>query len=152
MPRAKKELRQFICRDCPGKHSYHEYRIWYDKVRPNVAQSQCHVCEGMFEAVERGKEEGVHICNFTCDCGHPFIVQCEMSDTAPCYECWVWSSPHSFQPWRKINNKSGKPHHCSKCNGRGNCPNKRQHHHCLTIWSLWQRTQNEKIYRHTTNV
>lgn len=122
----RKELRQFICRECPGKYSHHKYRVWHGWVDSSYKKSQCHICKKMIEAVEHGKEEGVHNCNFRCQCGHTFVVHCEMSDTADCHRCDAWSSPHSFQPWHKINRISDNVHSCSKCNGRGNCPNKRR--------------------------
>ena len=124
MPRAK-ELRQFRCKECPGKYSHHEYRVWYERVYPNPARSQCNNCKEMVDAIPRGEEEGVHNCNFSCSCGNGFVVHCEMSDTAPCYGCRKWLSPHSFRPLQKIQRKTDNVHCCSKCNGKGDCPNKR---------------------------
>lgn len=119
------ELRQFICRKCPGKYSYHKYRLWYERVDTCDLKSECRGCRRMMDAVPRGEEEGVHNCNFACSCGNTFVVHCEMQDTAPCYECREWLSPHSFQPLRPINRKSDNVHCCSKCKGKGNCPNKK---------------------------
>lgn len=123
MPRDS-ELRQFRCDGCPGKYTHHEYRLWYERVNPNKPYSSCHVCKKNIVAVPRGKEEGVHVCRFSCQCDNQFTVWCRMEDTAPCYKCDVHVSPHSFNPLQqRINKKSDKVHNCSRCNGNGNCPN-----------------------------
>lgn len=126
------ELRQFICRGCPGKYTYHRYRLWYERVDASNPFSQCHVCEKMVHAVPRGEEEGVHICKFACqNCEEKrtFVVRCKMSNTAPCYshECLVnevWIRPHSFQGLRRINRKSDSSHLCDEPGCKeGKCPN-----------------------------
>ncbi len=129
--RGNKELRQFICRGCPGKYSYHKYRVWHGWVDSNYLKSRCHNCNKMKEAVPRGEEEGVHVCNFHCPCGNEYVVRCEMRDTACCYACRARGrvrqvAPHSFQPLRKIKKKTDNVHSCSKCNGSGDCPNMRR--------------------------
>lgn len=119
------ELRQFKCVNCRGKDPVkHEVHIWYERVDSENPKSVCRTCRRKIDAVPRGEEVGVHICNFSCTCGHEFVVQCEMRDTAPCYECGAPKVvPHSFQPLRKINRKTDRTHNCSKCNGGPNCPN-----------------------------
>lgn len=78
-------------------------------------------------AVYRGAEVGM--CEFSCaPCGKTFVVHCGMSDTASCYQCKMWLSPHSFRAPRAFRATAGnrnREHCCSKCNGQGECPNRR---------------------------
>ena len=145
-----RDLRQFICRGCPGKLESHKYRLWYARVNQDNPKSKCNHCEEMTDPVPRGEEEGVHLCIFSCS-NHPqpqqshnradddaeaaysFIVCCRMQCTAPCYECRkngedVAISPHGFKPLRRIQRKTSNVHNCSDCNGEGNCPNMRRQH------------------------
>ncbi len=49
-----RELRQFICLKCPGKDPQkHKIRLWYDRVDPSNAVSQCYSCKKMLFSVER---------------------------------------------------------------------------------------------------
>lgn len=125
--KSSRELRQFICHYCPGKYSHHKYRVWYARVKSDRPESECNNCRETKEAVRRGEEEGVHVCNFKCSCGHSFVVRCRMQDTAPCYGCHAGEVvPHSFQPLRRIKRCSDNVHKCSRCDGKGRCPNMRR--------------------------
>ena len=122
------ELRQFRCLTCPGKYQRHQYRLWYKRVCSAYPKSQCNVCKKMIDAVPRGEEEGVHICNFSCPCGHTYGVRCKMQNTAPCYSCRsrgkeVWLRPHSFLGLRWIHRMTDNVHECDECYGNGDCPN-----------------------------
>lgn len=126
------ELRQFICPGCPGKFSFHKYRLWYARIDEDNPKSICNVCKTMTAPVPRGEEEGVHLCLFKCSRNHSlFVVRCRMQCTAPCYGCRpeeVQVSPHGFKPLRRIKRKTSNEHNCSDCNGGGNCPNMRRQH------------------------
>ncbi len=121
------QLRQFICKTCPGKFAWHEFRLWYERV-PIDGTSRCYVCNQQKQPVPTGEELYVHICHFSCSIGHAlrmYTVRCKMSDTAPCYatDCCRQVSPHSFSPLRRINKQSDNVHNCSECNGCLGCPN-----------------------------
>lgn len=123
----RSDLRQFKC-ECPGKYEHHKYRLWYERVRGDDPKSKCHTCEKMKSAIPRGKEEGVLICYFWCSCNNKFTVQCRMEDTAPCYVCRAPAvSPLYFKSRHKIVRMTSNTHNCSRCHGRGNCPNKNNH-------------------------
>ena len=117
-------LRQFKCYKCKGKDGQ-KYHVWHKRVPNDNPTSKCRTCGEFRPAVPTGEEEGVKICHFSCTCGNAFVVQCEMSDTAPCYDCVKQKkvAPHSFEKLRKIDRKTGHTHNCSKCDGKGNCPN-----------------------------
>lgn len=121
------KLWQFKCTQCQGKHEWHEYRLWYQKVRGDQPRSRCHSCNRMKDAVPRGEEEGVFICFFVCQCGKKYTVRCTMQDTAPCYSCGDPYVPSChFEPRKKIVRKTNQKHNCSSCNGSGDCPNMRR--------------------------
>ena len=82
------------------------------------------MCGVEYEACPIGEEVGVGVCHFRCDCGHEYNVVCEMQDTAVCYECGVMVEPYEMEPLRRIKRKTKRTHSCSKCNGKGRCPNK----------------------------
>ena len=68
-------------------------------------------------------EDGVGACRFECDCGKKYTVLCEMTDTAECFSCHHDNEPMGWAPPREIDRESSLKHSCSKCRGRGNCPN-----------------------------
>ena len=116
-------LRQFKCHKCHGKHGQ-KYHLWHERVQDSDPRSKCFTCGELCEPVSTGEEEGVKICHFTCTCDNTFVVQCKMSNTAPCYACNEEEvSPHLFEKLRKIDKKTDNIHNCSECGGRGNCPN-----------------------------
>ena len=117
-------LRQFKCERCRGKDGQ-PYHLWHERVKDSDPKSKCYTCGNTYEAVPTGEEEGVKICHFTCECKNEFVVQCKMSNTAPCYACCPEEkvSPHSFEKLRKINRETDNSHNCSECDGKGNCPN-----------------------------
>ena len=109
----KKKLRQFQCVPCGD-------RTWFER----ATRSQCRECDGDGTLIPEGEETGVLACKFMCDCGNEYTVICEMTDTAKCYGCKRQdNSPYGFGPRNYINKKTDNKHSCSKCNGRGNCPN-----------------------------
>ena len=115
--------RQFKCEDCRG-YQGQKHHLWHERVPNANPKSQCHSCKKMHDPVPTGEEEGVKICHFTCSCGNEYVVQCEMSDTAPCYQCGSKQmSPHSFEKLRRIDRKTDNSHNCSKCDGKMKCPN-----------------------------
>ena len=115
MPRGR-ELRQFRC-DCDGHR-------WIAR----GTESQCNKCDEDGELIPEGEEVGVFVFNFHCDCGNQYTVKCERSDTAECYECGEQDNePLSIVPRGFIVRKTDKKHSCSKCRGRGNCPNLARH-------------------------
>lgn len=116
-------LWQFKCETCPGKHSWQPYKVWYERVAGKDPKSKCHSCGTMRKAVPRGEEKGVFICFVICTCEHRYTVRCEMQDTAPCYRCGQQVSPCHFEPRRRIHRKTDNTHNCSKCGGKGDCPN-----------------------------
>ena len=118
-------LRQFKCQACRGKQGQ-SYHLWHERVPNNDLKSKCFTCGKMCEPVPTGEEEGVKICHFKCACENEFVVQCKMSNMAPCYKCPAHKSnvsPHSFEKLRKIDRKTDNTHNCSECDGKGNCPN-----------------------------
>ena len=120
-------LRQFKCHKCQGKNRQ-KYHVWHKRVPDADPRSKCCTCGKPRQPVPTGEEEGVKICHFTCTCGNEFVVQCKMSNTAPCYRhsCDKKKvAPHSFEKLRKINKKTDNTHNCSECDGKGNCPNMR---------------------------
>lgn len=116
MPR-RRPLRQFKCEECD--------RLWWERAGPrNSPCSECHGCEQLKSAIPRGHEEGVGACKFICDCGNEYTVLCRRKDTAPCYKCNRKDVEScEFHPPRRLNRKTSNTHNCSRCNGRGNCPN-----------------------------
>lgn len=129
-----------MCSNCPGKRPHHPYNIWHEKVKDSDPRSECKHCKIRYQPVPRGQEVGVKLCHFHCSkCGNKFVSICEMSDTAPCYnyKCSEGAlSPCSFEKLRKINRKTDNKHNCSKCNGKGNCPNLRVFNQ-LQQWEWW---------------
>ena len=116
-------LRQFKCHKCRGKQGQ-EYHLWHERVPDDDPKSKCFTCGTLYEPVPTGEEEGVKICHFTCTCSNTYVVQCKMSNTAPCYDCNNKEvGPHSFEKLRKIDRKTENTHNCSECDGKGNCPN-----------------------------
>lgn len=71
-------------------------------------------------------DEKVGVCNFECDCGNTFICTVRMMDQAECYECGEWNDPSSWAPPGDYTRKSDAKHSCSRCDGKGNCPNLRK--------------------------
>lgn len=117
-------LHQFKCHKCRGKHGQ-EYHLWHERVPDADPRSKCFTCGTLCKPVPTGEEEGVKICHFGCTrCDNMYIVQCKMSNTAPCYICNKKDvAPHSFEKLRKIDRKTDNTHNCSECDGKGNCPN-----------------------------
>lgn len=118
-------LRQFKCHECTGKDGQ-KCHIWHKRVPDDNPTSKCRTCGKPRQAVPTGEEEGVKICHFTCgNCDNKFVVQCKMSNTAPCYGCDKNKevAPYSFEKLRKIDKKTENTHNCSECDGKGNCPN-----------------------------
>lgn len=69
-------------------------------------------------------EEKVGACKFECAvCGNEYTVICRMIDTATCYNCREENRPLSWAPPRDIQSESDNTHSCSRCNGKGDCPN-----------------------------
>ena len=100
--------------------------MWHERVTGADPKSRCFTCGKMCKPVPTGEEEGVKICHFSCTCDNAYVVQCKMSDTAPCYDCGEKQvAPHSFEKLRKIDRKTGNTHNCSECDGKGSCPNMR---------------------------
>lgn len=90
-------------------------------------RAKCKYCTQLSDAVPKGKEEGIGACNFKCKCGHQFTVVCEKTDTAPCYKCGKKDvSPYRLTPPRPVKRTTDNTHSCSKCDGKGDCPNIRQ--------------------------
>ena len=111
----KKKLRQFQCVPCRG-------RTWFER----ATRSQCRECDDDGTLIAEGEEIGVLARKFSCDCGNEYTVLCELTDTAECYGCKQQdNSPYGFWPRNYIKKKtaSDNKHSCSKCRGRGNCPN-----------------------------
>ena len=116
-------LRQFKCHKCRGKHGQ-EYHLWHERVPDTDPRSKCFTCGAKCQPVPTGEEEGVKICHFACTCKNTYVVQCKMSNTAPCYVCGEKAVvPHSFEKLRRIDKKTDNTHNCSECDGKGNCPN-----------------------------
>ena len=70
-------------------------------------------------------EERVGACTFECDCKHQYGSRGRMQDQAPCFKCGQMNSPLSWDP-RNIRRKTDAKHFCSRCMGKGNCPNLQQ--------------------------
>ena len=132
-PREEKRslcLRQFKCINTECSACGH---LWWKGVpEDREAAAKCRECGKPGKAVPKGQERGVGVCKFICECGNTYTVLCELTDTAPCYECRekgkkTDNSPCEFSPRQRIQKKTdtGNTHNCSKCNGGGDCPNLR---------------------------
>ena len=67
--------------------------------------------------------ERVGACKFECVCGKEYTAIVRMMDQAKCYHCHRLNNPLRWAPPRDIERLSDAKHSCSRCNGRGNCPN-----------------------------
>ena len=117
--------RQFKCgnANCSRKGC-----LWWKLVCEieETIRAKCKYCSQLSDAIPKGKEEGIGACKFKCKCGNQFTAVCEMTDTAPCYKCNENISPDRLTPPRRVKKTTDNTHNCSKCNGKGDCPNIRQ--------------------------
>lgn len=76
-------------------------------------------------------EETVGLCKFEClHCENEYTVICRIGDTAECYNCHVINRPLNMTPLEDNNSQLSQGgadcnHSCSRCNGKGRCPNLR---------------------------
>ncbi len=120
--------RQFECTKCNPPNPRYSVCRWFKRCPDNKpAQTRCRGCNELKTACERGDENGVGVCSFTCECGQTYSVVCRMSDTATCFKCHKVNNPDEMGPRRRINKKTDNKHSCSRCNGSGKCPNMSSH-------------------------
>lgn len=125
----KKPLRQFECRQCNS--------LWWERAGPkNNPSTQCiGKCKELKQAIPRGQEKGVGLCEFICECGHMYKVLCEKTDETECYNCGkqdVRSSENCRfypppRPRRRRHPVTPNRHSCWRCHGSGNCPRLRSY-------------------------
>lgn len=71
-------------------------------------------------------EDKVGACKFECvNCENEYTVICRMVETAECYNCHEYNRPLNWAPPRDhvIQGETDNKHSCSRCDGKGNCPN-----------------------------